>query len=236
MTHENDENPRLCGIWIAAEVAHDPDLTLAEKFCFGVISALDKGKGFWMKNDTLAAIVGISPTYASVCIGKLKEKGLIKVDARPGFQRTIVCIDREALRGRPSERPTTPEACEKHKAPLAKSERPTNDTRTDGTSWGLKELPLAMDTPPTWKITEAFHKAWCEWVDYRSARKPKLSPMSARKQLDFLFGVPAELMAVEIINNSIRNGWQGLFPVSGSAGKRQDHPSRKITYTDDELS
>ena len=54
--------------------------------------------------------------------------------------------------------------------------------------------------------------AWEEWVEFRSTeKKKKIGPMAQRKQIQMLCSYPpAEQQA--IIDNSIMNSWQGLFP------------------------
>lgn len=53
-------------------------------------------------------------------------------------------------------------------------------------------------------------KAWSEWVEYRKEKKKKLTPSTIKKQIQFLGG-RGDPEIIEIINQSIRNGWEGLF-------------------------
>lgn len=56
------------------------------------------------------------------------------------------------------------------------------------------------------------HNAWEEWRQYRKEIKKTLSPSTAKKQMQFLGG-RAGPEIVEIINQSIKHGWTGLFPL-----------------------
>jgi len=57
-------------------------------------------------------------------------------------------------------------------------------------------------------------RGWDEWVEFRASKKKKLSPMAAKKQIALLKEYnPDEQM--NIINQSIMNDWQGLFPPKG---------------------
>ena len=57
-------------------------------------------------------------------------------------------------------------------------------------------------------------RAWNEWVDFRKEiRKPLKSKTMINHQISFLAKHKAE--HVEIINQSIMNGWQGLFELKG---------------------
>lgn len=57
---------------------------------------------------------------------------------------------------------------------------------------------------------EDVHTAWEEWKKYRIEIKKKLSPSTEKKQMQFLGG-RAGPEAIAIINQSITNGWTGLF-------------------------
>lgn len=89
----------------------------------------------------------------------------------------------------------------------------------------IKELPTPPSSPPTTPSlhnkdnTEnkeinihgaAFCLAWDEWLQYRKEGKHKMTPITEKKQLAMLSKY-TESQAIEIINTSIRNGWQGLF-------------------------
>ena len=60
--------------------------------------------------------------------------------------------------------------------------------------------------------TSRFRQAWNEYQDYRKAGKLKpLQPASIKAQLFKLSGMGHDT-AIEAINDSIANGWQGIFP------------------------
>lgn len=64
---------------------------------------------------------------------------------------------------------------------------------------------------------QSFIIAWCEWVDFRKEIKKKLTTSTAIKQITFLLNQPNP---IKCINQSIQNGWTGLFEVSQKqAGK-----------------
>ncbi len=61
-----------------------------------------------------------------------------------------------------------------------------------------------------YKLPEWLDKeAWNEWVAFRKEQRKKLTPMSIKKQIAFLQKHKADHVA--IIEQSIRNGWTGLF-------------------------
>jgi hypothetical protein len=53
-------------------------------------------------------------------------------------------------------------------------------------------------------------KAWDEWIQYQKEKKRKLTPTTVKKQVQFLGG-RGDPEIIQIINNSITNGWVGLF-------------------------
>lgn len=56
--------------------------------------------------------------------------------------------------------------------------------------------------------SQIFKDAWTEWIDFRREIKHKITKSTAKKQLDFL---SKHNFPEKIIEQSIKNGWQGLF-------------------------
>jgi hypothetical protein len=70
-------------------------------------------------------------------------------------------------------------------------------------------------TPPTLPFdTDRFREAWQTWGEFRRLElKKPLGPISTKEQLKFL-GEMSEDMALACMSQSMRNSWQGLFPVA----------------------
>ncbi len=66
------------------------------------------------------------------------------------------------------------------------------------------EIPYNLNEPN-------FLKAWEDWQKHRTETRHSLTPTTIGRQLKMLAKFPAA-RAVEIIETSIENGWQGLFP------------------------
>lgn len=80
--------------------------------------------------------------------------------------------------------------------------------------------------------TQQFIEAWNEWVDFRREIKKKLTVLTAKKQLTFLFNQPDP---IKCINQSIQNGWTGLFEVADKTKpKVAEHNGRVVTKKEDE--
>ena len=64
---------------------------------------------------------------------------------------------------------------------------------------------------------QQFIEAWNEWCDFRREIKKKLTKLSAKKQITFLLNQPDP---IKCINQSIQNGWTGLFEVSAKSSMK----------------
>ncbi len=73
------------------------------------------------------------------------------------------------------------------------------------------ELPPVLQTPE-------FLQAWEEWQSYRKQKRKTLTEISIKKQLEFLASIGV-VDAIISINESIKNGYTGLFPVKQAARK-----------------
>lgn len=58
--------------------------------------------------------------------------------------------------------------------------------------------------------TEEFKEIWKEWEKHRKEIRHKLTPSTRKRQIEKLSSVPIGI-AIYTIENSIENGWQGLF-------------------------
>jgi len=68
--------------------------------------------------------------------------------------------------------------------------------------------------------TEAFQAWWKTWLEYRKEiKKPYKSPKSAQCALKLLSGFDS-ITACKMIEQSIANGWQGLFEIKNNGNKQ----------------
>lgn len=87
-----------------------------------------------------------------------------------------------------------------------------------------REEPVALPFD-----TVEFFDAWNDWLKYRIESKKKLTDSTAKKQLAVL-GAKPEKVAIAMINQSIQNGWQGIFEIKpsnngkGAAADRINRP------------
>lgn len=78
-----------------------------------------------------------------------------------------------------------------------------DDTRASAT----RAVPL----PASLEVSETFCASWSEWLEYRKDRRLSMRGLTVQKQLEMLDELGPSA-ACDSIQNSIRNGWSGLFP------------------------
>lgn len=118
---------------------------------------------------------------------------------------------------------------------LADASKRVSETET------ILETVLETETPPLRAFEVPFVddvlKAWVEWEVYKKEKKQKLSPSTAKKQILFLQG-RAGPEIIGIINQSITNGWTGLFELKNNSngtikrtsGQNSTDPGRGKDY------
>lgn len=86
-----------------------------------------------------------------------------------------------------------------------------------------------IEIPETLKNIPGFLDTWKAWLSYRKELKKELTPASQKMQLKNLMQWNSSGHdVIQIMNNSITNGWQGLFPPKGvNPGKTK--PKREQT-------
>lgn len=97
-----------------------------------------------------------------------------------------------------------------------------------GTHQDKKDEETTKQPPPTSPAaiipacldTVDFQKAWADWNAYRKQARKPLKPMTAQRQLDDLAKAGPQT-AIAMIEQSIRNGWQGLFQVKDATNHQR---------------
>ena len=77
------------------------------------------------------------------------------------------------------------------------------------------KIPDKLNTPE-------FLAAWEEWQTYRKQKRKTLTAVSIKKQLEFLASIGVQ-DAIISINESIKNGYTGLFKVKQAARNNNDN-------------
>ena len=192
----------FAGIWMPREVALDKDLNPLAKVLYAVIQALDT-KGCYASNAYLCEVVGCNKRHIQGLINVLVERGLVvRSEIGSGNAKTRLLTTAATL----ALQVGTP--CTPVHPPMHHSASPPCTTVKPNKKEDKKE---DKNTPlPPWG--EGMAKAWNEWVEFRKEKKAKLTSSSILKQFELLASLSSEDEAVDCIQQSIRNGWQGLFP------------------------
>ena len=88
---------------------------------------------------------------------------------------------------------------------------------------------FSFDNFPENLRTDSFLSAWSEWEKHKKEIRKKLTPSTMKKQLKKLSAM-GEIKAIQAINNSITNGWQGLFEPKQSQQSKQ--PVNKTKHSE----
>ena len=203
------------GLWIPGAVLSRADISLEEKCLYGLLEVLDDGKGCWASNEWLASRLSVSERAIQRYLARLEEVGLVikVINEAAGNQRRVQTVGVQAVAtpSRQSVVTLTPTCRDPHANLSSKS---NNENRNEKDT---EPLPLVLPHG------EMFRKMWNEWNLYRRRTKKGLSGFAAKKQLEML-GKMTEQEAIECINRSITNDWQGLFPEKQGNSK----PFKKI--------
>jgi hypothetical protein len=100
-----------------------------------------------------------------------------------------------------------------------------NDKNDNNVNKILKEFPVLNNSD--------FLEAWKEWETYRKEIKHSLTNTTRKKQLTFLSKHPVQT-AIDMINQSIEKGWQGLFEINnGTKPENRSSERNNLSGTTD---
>lgn len=191
---------------------------------------IGKNPDGWPSQTTLADAMNATKRSVQNWQVELEQLGVIQVDVgkgRSSTNRYRLNLDslpakderRSPLNDEPHSLFTTPEPAQMTNDVRRNDERRspemTNDVRTERTIERTKK-EQAFSFPPELN-SEQFQIAWSEWVAYRRQIKKKLPPPTISKQLAKLakWGPTKAIQSIEL---SISNGWQGLFDPDAKRG------------------
>ena len=207
------------GVWIAAEIWLDKDLTLVEKALLAEIDSFTgNGRSFMKSNDTIQDEYGISRNTIGRSLRKLADRGFVEVT----FNGRVRCVTTRAgsipKMGRQSTQ--NGEAASPNDTSTNTSKRTTYNTLKE------KGVVLPFDS-------KEFADAWDVWLTERRERGTKkytqrgeqaaLHKLQKDSQGD-------EATAIQMIQESIANSWQGIFPL-----KNQKNETKRSGPSDGSL-
>ena len=172
-------------------------------------------------------------TLVTLCNRRMKNEAITQAQARAiAREKTRIRVERHRLakkRNPDSEHRKSNDSeggCNASNAPVTPYNLETRNYNTinpplpptGGERRETTNFPDCLNTP-------VFQAAWREWLDYRKSQRWKpLKPASITRQLAALSEY-GEAGAIDSINQSIRNSWQGLFPIKNKPGSNSRGPS-----------
>lgn len=230
------------GVWIPREVWLDERLNALDKMILTEIDSLDQGeRGCYASNKYIADFCQCSESKVSKSISVLIEYGYIYVKSFDGRQRELKsrlserCIssyaESENLQGRQVKN-----ARQENKKSYAESENlpqsnidNNTDRKLDRQKESKKEPRVSFDSLiDGYTENEELREALRAYIQMRKAIKKPVTNRAlelAFKKLDELARTDAE--KTEVVNQSVMNSWQGLFPLKGNQPQSSYEADRK---------
>lgn len=217
---------------IPANVRYDKNLPANAKLLYGEITALCNEKGFcWATNGYFAELYGVSNRSISMWIKSLVEKGYLtsRVKYKKGSKEVESRI--LSISTPPEENFHTPVE-DSFQTPGRKLPYPPEENFQENTTVNTTNNNTNTELPFK---SEQFKTKWEEWIQYR--KEKKLSPYKPTglkntfKNLENL-SLKNEITAIKILEQSMANGWQGLFELKSAGGRGQlvVTSNSKLTY------
>ena len=221
--------PKFTGVWIPAGVFQTPTISLTAKVVYGVVDALDNEEGCFASNAYLSRHLGLSVRQLQTILSELEDAKLILRVACEGH-RVIRTVEKVALTNALASTQVTRSegGAENRTGGVKKTARggcgkPHTYSKEDNKELiNTKGQPVDLDSIPWVSAlpfsSEAFSKAWQSWIDYRKELKKPLKDATVTAQWKE-FVAWGEAKSIASIEQSIKNGWQGLFEPKQVFGK-----------------
>ena len=198
--------PKFTGVWIPAGVFQLKTISLTAKVVYGVVEALDGDDGCFASNAYLSRHLGLEERQIRNILQELDEANLItRVDV--GGRRVINTVEKTAIVNALGEAKNCLGGRKNiatgggKKLPTYNKEDNKGDKDTVQQQMWIVRLPFG---------SEAFLSAWKSWVVYRKQLKKSLTDSSVQAQCKE-FVLWGEAKSIASIEQSIKQGWQGLF-------------------------
>ena len=191
------------GVWIPKEIYQDKDLNPTEKLILSDIATLGE---YFKSNETIGKEVGVSQCTVSRSITQLNDKGYIQTqyDGRTRLiklQRTLIRLIKQ---------------------PYQIDIAALSNCKDSIQSSKQSSIHISKEVIFPFQNKD-FIEAWSVWVLERKEKRLKSytqrGEQSALHNLQKISGDDYKT-AIQIINNSITHGWQGLFALKEPKTKR----------------
>lgn len=226
---------------IPANVRYDKDIPANAKLLYGEITALCNEKGYcWASNGYFADLYEVSKVTVSRWIKALVDKGYIsteiefKENSKEILHRYIKIVKTPIDKNDEGYYQKDNEGINKNvKTPINKNVKENNtyiNNTSNNTSNRKKERkkekkPTNYDSIINESIQdESVKQEIYEFIKMRKLMKKPLTDRALKlliSKLKKLSSIPAE--QVQILDNSIMNNWQGIFPLKNNNGYQNNN-------------
>lgn len=204
------------GVWIPAEVWLDQRLSLVEKALYAEIDSFTgKEKFFYKSNETIKQEYQVSRPTITRALKKLTELDMITVHFDGRVRRIYAHSACSKVSNRWKELTRQKEKNEQSACSNVASINTIENTEENTDKERGVVLPFDSDT---------FAKAWDVWKQERKERKTKKYTQRGEQAALHKLQNDSngdEATAIQIIHQSIANGWQGLFPLKNTHNAKQ---------------
>lgn len=220
--------PKFTGVWIPASIFQTSTISITAKVVYGVLESLDNEGGCFASNAYLSKHLGLEIRQVQILLADLESAGLIKRSEDPNGRRIIRTIERVAVtKALCDGQVTRSEGCNKVQGGMQKT---AQGVCTKMHTYNKEDNKEDKDTvqQQIWIVrlpfgSDAFLKAWRSWVVYRKQLKKSLTDSSVQAQCKE-FALWGEQKSIEAIEQSIKQGWQGLFEPNKKFGSKSSKP------------
>lgn len=200
-------------------------------------------KSDWVSNEQLSSLTGILPHKCSAAKSALVKRGIFtQIGRLVGINKAVSEWVKSPVSGKKKgaylKEVNLPESGKKclpesgngtYPNQVNTKDKHTKDKKDNSNKTNKSPKPVAFD-PNNAELPEWLSASvWASWVAYRrDLKKPIKSQQTVTQSISLLdrcrlSGHTPE----EVINQSIANGWQGLFEPKGS--KLQQRPQSRVT-------
>ena len=199
------------GVWVPIEIYQDKRLNPTDKFILADILTLSE---YYKSNDTIAIEVGVSKRTATRSIKKLEELGYIEThfNGRSRIAKMTTTIAKMAKQTSQNGEAASPNRLHS----IQKSKQKSKHIRI--------ERPFK---------SKEFDEMWAIWIDERKQQKrKKYTPRGEQATLHNLQKISNndEKQAIKIIQQSITQGWAGLFALKTGAKRNELNAQQALEW------
>lgn len=221
-----NESRDFKGVWIPKKVWLDTRLNALEKIILTEIDSLDNGeKGCYASNEHLAEFCQCSKTKVSTAIRKLIDCGYIYVQNFDGRKRELKSrlsnFERQNIKN-----------CNAEYHNLKESNTDINTDNNTNNTLSKKERKSKSksydEQIAEYTQNEDLQNALKAFLQMRSFIKKPMTEYALKlmlKKLDEIGNTDDAKIA--ILNQSITNNWQGIFPLKNEYTKQEKQPEKK---------